>query len=177
MSAVHGQATAAIARIILLLNVEIATMERSLATAFEQHPDAEVILSFPGLGKVLGARLLAEFGDEPNRYKDSKSRRNFSGLAPITYQSGKQQTVKRRLAKKRRLTDACFLWADCAYKMSPGVKIRYREMRQRNLRHSQALRSLGNRLVGHLHACLRDHTMYDEHIAWPQYATHHQTSA
>jgi len=169
LSEVHGRAAAAMARILLQVNIEIQALQKQLETAFKSHPDAEVILSFPGLGKVLGARLLAEFGDEPNRYQDSRSRRNFSGLAPVTYQSGKQRTVKRRLAKKRRLTDACYQWADCAFKHSPGAKLFYREMRRRGMTHSEALRTLGNHLVGHLHACLRDRKRYDEDIAWPQY--------
>jgi hypothetical protein len=169
LSQVHGQAAAATARILLQLAVEIKSFEKELAAAFEKHPDAEVILSFPGLGKVLGARLLAEFGDQPGRYADSKSRRNFSGMAPITQQSGKQKLVKRRLARKRRLTDACYQWADCAYKQSNGAKLSYRDQRRRGIGHSEALRALGNRLVGHLHACLRDRKPYDEDIAWPQF--------
>ena len=32
--------------------------------------------------------------------------------------------------------------------------------------HHQALRALGNRLVGILHGCLRHHQPYDEHTAW-----------
>ena len=32
--------------------------------------------------------------------------------------------------------------------------------------HHQALRALGNRLVGILHGCLRHHTIYSEHTAW-----------
>ncbi|NLH67775.1 MAG: IS110 family transposase, partial [Candidatus Microthrix parvicella] len=32
--------------------------------------------------------------------------------------------------------------------------------------HHQALRALGNRLVGYLHGCLRTRTHYDEHTAW-----------
>ena len=38
--------------------------------------------------------------------------------------------------------------------------------------HHQALRALGNRLVGILHGCLRHHTTYNEHTAW----AHRQTA-
>ena len=55
---------------------------------FGQHPDAEIITSQPGLGVVLGARVLAEFGDDPDRYADAKARRNYAGTSPITKASG-----------------------------------------------------------------------------------------
>ncbi len=33
---------------------------------------------------ILGARVLAEFGDDPDRYADARARKNYSGMAPIT---------------------------------------------------------------------------------------------
>ncbi|EQD65830.1 transposase IS116/IS110/IS902 family protein, partial [mine drainage metagenome] len=33
----------------------------------------------PGLGPILGARVLGEFGDDPNRYQDARSRKNYAG--------------------------------------------------------------------------------------------------
>ena len=57
------------------LSRQIDELERELADAFMSHPDAEILRSLPGLGIVLGARVLAEFGDAPNRYKDAKARR------------------------------------------------------------------------------------------------------
>jgi hypothetical protein len=38
---------------------------------FSKHPDAKVYLSQPGLGVVLSARVLAEFGDDAKRYVDA----------------------------------------------------------------------------------------------------------
>ena len=43
-------------------------MEGQVEAYFGRHPDAEIYLSQPGLGAVLGARVLAEFGDDPHRY-------------------------------------------------------------------------------------------------------------
>jgi hypothetical protein len=134
-----------------------------------------VIRSLPGVGTVLGARLLAEFGDQPNRYANSKSRKNFSGMAPITRGSGKRQEVVRRVAKKRRIADACHQWADCAYKISPGAKEYYRQLRSHGIGHNAALRSLGNRLAGILHGCLNSRTHYHEAIAWSRYQPQEST--
>jgi hypothetical protein len=79
--------------ILTVLATEIKTMEAQVETYFGQHPDAEVYLSQPGLGAVLGARVLAEFGDDKNRYADARARKNYAGTSPITRQSGKRKLV------------------------------------------------------------------------------------
>ena len=73
------------------LNRQIADLEISLAEHFETHPDADIYLSQPGLGTVLGARVLGEFGDDPNRYTSPKSRKNYAGTSPLTVASGKKR--------------------------------------------------------------------------------------
>jgi hypothetical protein len=73
------------------LNRQIADLETSLAEHFETHPDADIYLSQPGLGNVLGARVLGEFGDDPNRYTSPKSRKNYAGTSPLTVASGKNR--------------------------------------------------------------------------------------
>ena len=79
--------------LLATLNGEIATMQGEVAAHFGQHPAAEIYLSQPGLGVILGARVLAEFGDDPDRYADAKARKNYAGTSPITRQSGKQRFV------------------------------------------------------------------------------------
>jgi transposase len=63
-----GASTRATVGIIAELNHQIADLETELATHFETHPDADIYRSLPGLGVILGARVLGEFGDDPNRY-------------------------------------------------------------------------------------------------------------
>jgi transposase len=92
---------------------------------FGQHPDAEIYRSQPGLGEVLGARVLAEFGDDPGRYADAKARKNYSGMSPITKASGTKRVVLARFARNRRLGDALFLQAFAALNNSPGARAFY----------------------------------------------------
>jgi transposase len=146
--------------------VAIADLEAELATHFETHPDADIYLSLPGLGVILGARVLGEFGDDPNRYTDAKSRKNYAGTSPLTVASGKKRAVLARHVRNRRLYDAIDQWAFCALNASPGARAFYDQHRAAGDLHHQALRALGNRLVGILHGCLRHHTNYDEHKAW-----------
>ncbi len=166
ISAAFGATTRAAVAIIAELNRQIAELEASLAAHFETHPDTDIYLSLPGLGVVLGARVLGEFGDDPNRYTDAKSRRNYAGTSPLTIASGKKRAVLARHVRNRHLYDAIDQWAFCALSISPGARLFYDQHRAADDTHHQALRALGNRLVGVLHGCLRHHSRYNEHTAW-----------
>jgi len=146
---------------------QIARLESELAQRFERHPDAEILRSLPGLGLVLGARVLAEFGDDPTRYVDARARRCYAGSAPITRASGKRLVVLARVARNRRLADACYLWAFSSLSSSPGARRYYDTRRAAGKTHHQALRAVANRLVGILHGCLGHRQLYREDIAWP----------
>jgi hypothetical protein len=68
--------------------------------------------------------VLGEFGDDPNRYADAKSRKNYAGTSPITKASGKHRVVLARHARNHRLADACHLWAFAALSASLGARER-----------------------------------------------------
>jgi hypothetical protein len=90
----------------------------------------------------------------------------------LTIASGKKRTVLARHVRNNRLYDAIDHWAFCAISASPGARALYDTHRAAKHSHHQALRAVGNRLVGVLHGCLRHHTTYDEHTAWA-----HRTAA
>ena len=161
-----GATVTALVAVAAELTTQIAGLEAQLAEGFDQHPDAKIIRSLPGLGTILGARVLAEFGDDPNRYVDAKSRKNYAGTSPITRASGKHRVVLARYARNRRLADACYLWAFAAITASPDTRAFYDQRRAAGDTHNRALRALANRLVGILHGCLRQEALYDEHTAW-----------
>jgi transposase len=163
----YGVITSSLVGLIAGLNTQIAGLEQDVHGAFEQHPDAEIFLSQPGLGSTLGARVLGEFGDDPTRYRDARARRNYAGTSPITKASGTRHVVLARFARNERLYDACHLWAFSSLTASPGARRYYDLQRERGKTHNQALRALGNRLVGILHGCLRHGDLYREDVAWP----------
>lgn len=169
ISSACGANAAALVAVINSFNTQIAALEAQMTDRFEQHPDAAIVLSLPGLGTILGARVLGEFGDDPNRYADARARRNYAGTSPITRASGKTKVVTARFVRNHRLADACDRWAFAAISTSPGARRYYNEQRAAGKTYSQALRSLANRLVGILHGCLAHHTPYDETIAWSRY--------
>ena len=166
VSKAYAASTGAAMRVIGEINRQIKELEAELATHFEQHPDAGIYRSLPGLGVVLGARVLGEFGDDPERYDSAKSRRNYAGTSPLTVASGRKRTVKARFVRNRRLYDAADQWAMCSLRASPGCRDFYDRRRATGDLHHQALRALANRLVGYLHGCLKRRLPYDETTAW-----------
>jgi transposase len=172
LAAAYGAQVRAAVAVIAEMNRQIARLESELGSGFEAHPDAEIYRSQPGLGPVLGARVLGEFGDDPNRYQDARSRRNYAGTSPLTKASGKKRAVVARFVRNRHLADACYQWAFCALSASPGARAFYDAHRAQDETHDQALRVLSNRLVGILDGCLRSRSRYDETKAWGHRAPH-----
>ncbi len=167
LSEAYGSVVGSLVVVIDGLLHQIARLETELAERFERHPDAEILRSLPGLGLVLGARVLAEFGDDPARYADPKARKNYAGTSPITRASGKRMVVLARVAHNRRLADACYLWAFASLNASPGARRYYDARRTAGKTQHQALRALANRLVGIFHGCLHHRQLHREEVAWP----------
>ena len=163
----HGTTVTALASVLQSVIVQIDRQEKELDRVLKEHPDAEIYLSLPGLGTVLGARALAEFGDDPNRFHDGSARKNYASTSPITQASGNRKVVLARFARNERLADVCQWWAQSAINASPGARRYYDALRARKKGHQEALRILANRLVGILHGCLRHRQLYREDIAWP----------
>jgi transposase len=157
----------------LLVQLEAACtaadhLAEAVEEAFPQHPDAEIILSFPGLGVQLGARVLAEIGDDKARFADARGLKAYAGASPITRASGKKSSITRRWVKNDRLNHAGYLWAFASITASPGAKAHYRRRRDDHGDwHAAAQRNLFNRMLGQLYYCLQHHTLFDERAAFP----------
>ena len=135
--------------------------------AFEAHPDAEIITSFPGLGPLSGARVLAELGDDRSRFADARGLKAYAGAAPVTRASGKNVTVMARRIKNQRLAAAGYMWAFAALSHSAGARAHYDRRREAGDTHTAAQRNLFNRMIGCLHHCLTQRTRFDEDAAFP----------
>jgi transposase len=166
LTAAYAAAVRALITVITALNEQVKVLEQQVKDHFGRHPDAEIILSQPGMGPVLGARVLAEFGDDPRRYADGKARRNYAATSPVTRASGKKKVVAARFVHNDRLVDALNAQAFSALSASPGARAFYDQQRAKGHGHNDALRRLANRLVGILHGCLKTRAPYDEDTAW-----------
>jgi transposase len=161
LTAAYAATARALIAVIATLNEQVKVLQGQVEENFGRHPDAEIYRSQPGMGAILGARVLGEFGDAPHRYADGKARRNYAATSPITRASGKKKVVAARFVHNGRLVDALMAQAFAALNASPGARACYDELRARGIEHNDALR-----LVGILHGCLKTRTVYDEATAW-----------
>ncbi|MEV7908157.1 transposase [Streptomyces anulatus] len=166
MTAAYAATMGSAVAVLTVLGEQIKALQEQAEDHFGRHPAAEIVLSQPGLGSVLGARVLAEFGDAEGRYVSAKARKNYAGTSPITRASGKKKVVLARYVHNDRLIDALDSQAFTALQASPGARLCYDRLRARDVCHHAALRQVANRLVGILHGCLKTGTLYDEATAW-----------
>lgn len=177
LAGAYAIVTRSLVAVLTALAEQITALQGQVEAHFGRHPDTEIYRSQPGLGRVLGARVLGEFGDDPHRYTTAKNRKNYAGTSPITRASGRKTVVLARHVRNRRLADALHAQAFSALRASPGARAYYQAQRARGVGHHAALRQLGNRLVGILHGCLKTRTCYDETIAWAHHQQDQQVAA
>ncbi|MFD0443109.1 transposase [Streptomyces indonesiensis] len=162
-----GHQTTALLRQLEAACTSADNLAQATVASFDTHPDAEIITSFPGLGALTGARVLAEIGDDRSRFTDAKGLKAFAGAAPVTRASGRSVAVLARRVKNQRLASAYYVWAFSALTASPGARAHYDRRRKAKDRHTAAQRNLFNRLLGCLHHCLTHGIHYDEATAFP----------
>jgi transposase len=160
--------------LLAVLDAECANVDQlgqAVAEAFAQHPDYKIITSFPGLGDELGARLLAEIGDDRAWFADARALKAYAGSAPVTRASGRSVSITRRSIKNNRLAATGFSWAFCAASKTGPARSHYQRRRDHGDQHPAALRHLFNRMLGQLYHCLQTRQTYDPLKAFPPQLT------
>ena len=150
----YGARVSSLVAVITTMVEQIGVLEAEVSRCFGQHPDAEIITSEPGLGVVLGARVLAEFGDDKDRFVDAKARRNYAGTSPITKTSGTGGSCSPATPATNGWPTPCTSKPSplSAPRPAPGLNDNHRAT---GATHHQALRALSNCLVGILEGCIR----------------------
>jgi transposase len=150
-------------------------LAEAAAAAFAEHADAKVLNSFPGIGPLTGARVLAELGDDRSRFADARGLKAYAGSAPITIASGKSEIVRHRRVKNQRLAAAGYVWIFGALR-DPAIKSHYDRRRAVGDRHPAAMRNLFNRFLGCLYHCLQTGQTFDVQKAFPNLAAEPETA-
>ncbi|MYU19518.1 transposase, partial [Streptomyces sp. SID8361] len=167
VEAALGRQTTALLRQLNTACQNANELEEATAHAFAEHPDAQVIRSFPGLGSLTGARVLAEIGDDRTRFANAGALKAYAGSAPVTRASGKSCVVMSRKVKNQRLAAVGYVWAFVSLTKSSGARAHYDRRREAGDRHVAAQRNLFNRFMGMLFHCLQHGQLYDETKAFP----------
>jgi transposase len=150
-----------LAKGVMALDEEIAEVETLIEARFREHPHAEVILSLPGMGKLMGAAFIAATGGDMDAFGSADRLAGYAGLAPAPRDSGRVNGNLRRPRRFHRgLLNAMYLSALSSLKSCPASKTYYTRKRAEGKGHKQALLALARRRLNVLWAMIRDGAFY-----------------
>jgi transposase len=153
------QQRAEVARRLRKLLDELASPDNTEGEA-EEHRDAEVLLSLPGVGRFVAATMLSE-ASQAIADRDYHSLRCYAGAAPVTRRSGKKTVILMRHGCNERLRNALYHWARVSTICDPRSRIHYAQLRAKGHSHGRSLRGIADRWLRVLIAMLRHGTLYD----------------
>jgi transposase len=154
-------ATAALTALLKTLNATIASLDQQV-DALPKHPEADWFAGLPGAGPVLLPRLIVAFGTRRERFQSASELAAYSGIAPVTKQSGNSKSVQLRRACPLFLRQTFHEFAAHSIAKSEWARQFYDRQRERGKRHHAAVRSLAFRWIRVLFRCWKDRTPYDE---------------
>lgn len=156
-----GQLVQALVAVLKPLVQQIRELDGLIAAHLAQHPDGELVRSFPRTGTINAAQILAELGDDRLRFDSDDHLAGESGVSPVTFTSGKHRGVACRFACNKRLRQALTTWADNSRHASPWAASVYRDARARGCDHPHATRILARAWLRVLWRCWQNSTPYD----------------
>lgn len=137
---------------------------RRLTRLFEQHPEASLYASLPGVGAFLAPALLAKLGEDRGRFPTRTVLQAVAGTCPITRRSGNHCSIRFRQACDRQFRYIATLWARHALKDAGWAQTYFDQLRKRGLTPTDALRRVANRLLAILWKLWQTHTPYQEGV-------------
>jgi transposase len=144
------------------LNEAIQTFDEEIARLFNTHPDAPIFRSLYGAGDALAPRLLVALGTDRDRFQTADDVQCYSGIAPVSKQSGKSREVHRRFACNKFLRQSFHEFADHARKHCDWARAFYQHKKAHGMRHHAAVRALAFKWIRIIFRCWKNHTTYDD---------------
>lgn len=146
------------------LRSQLDEYQKEISLLFDQHPDSNIFKSLPGSGDKSGPRLLAEMGDNRERYSDRSELQCIAGTAPITDKSGKMKHVRMRFARNKTFHNVVYQFAFVSLQKSVWARKFYDAQKAKGKTHTKALRALGNKWLKIIFKLWKDENVYNEDI-------------
>lgn len=140
----------------------IDRFDHEIDCLFPEHPDHDLFDSFPGAGRVIGPRLLAAMGSDRSRYQTAEEVQQFSGIAPVTEQSGNSKWVHRRFACPKFMRQTFHEFAKESIIWSTWARAYYQQQRRSGKKHHPAVRALAYKWIRIIFRCWKERTPYNE---------------
>lgn len=144
------------------LRTSISRYDREIEALFEEHEDRVVFASLPGAGPNLGARLIAFFGTDREKFASATEAQNFSGIAPVTKQSGNSRVIHRRYACPKFHRQTFLEWVGQTITRSVWARAFYQQQKAKGVSHYTALRALAYKWIRIIWRCWQDRKPYCE---------------
>lgn len=144
------------------LRKSIAGYDRQIEDTLRSHPDFPIVDSFPGAGPAMAPRLIAVLGTQRDRFDSAGALQCYSGIAPVTSQSGRQHWVHWRWACPKFVRQTFHEWAQHSMKACEWAHIFYQDKRKAGKSHHAAIRALAFKWLRILYRCWKDRVPYDE---------------
>jgi len=154
----------AVAGQLRVLQDHLAKFRDQIEKLFAKHPDHDLFGSLPGAGEKLAPRLLAELGDDRQRFDSHEALQCYAGTAPVSYQSGQINKARFRRACHKTLRQTVHLWANLSRVKCPWAEAYYQKKREEGQSHACALRCLGQRWLKILWKMWQTHVSYDAEL-------------
>jgi transposase len=161
LSETATQSVLAVVTVLEPVVAQIAALTAEIDRRLDQLPDAQIICSFPGSGRITAAMVLAKLGSDRHRFETPEQFAALAGVAPVTRASGKHRAVDFRRACDHELRDALTCLADNSRKRSPWAADMYQRARDRGCDHAHATRILARAWARVIWRCWRDGVNYD----------------
>jgi transposase len=162
---------------LLPLIEQIAAYDKEIDTLFLTHADHEIFSSLPGAGKRLAPRLLAEIGDDRQRYADASSLQALAGTSPVLFQSGMYLKAHRRYGCIKSLRNALHQFAWQSTQQEAWAHNYYQRKRVEGKSHTVAVRALANVWVRIILALWRKRECYQASIFQTAQQVHARSAA
>jgi transposase len=153
-----------ICRELNLLHKTIEQFDEKIAAVFKAHEDRHIFQSLPGAGPVLAPRLLASMGSERERFERAANLQRFSGIAPVTKQSGGKRHIHRRYRCPTFFKQSFHEYAKESILHSRWAAAHYWQQRQKGCGHHSAVRSLAFKWQRVIWKCWQSRTAYNEQV-------------
>lgn len=151
-----------LAREALAARDRIKATDSAIRERLDRHPDADLILSMPGMGAALTAEFIALVG-RIDRFGSADALAAAAGLAPVLRQSGKSRLLRRAHGGDKALKRV-FYQAAFTSIARPDSRAFYDRKRAEGKRHHQAVIALARRRVNVLWALLKSRTPFRENF-------------
>ena len=147
---------------VRVANKHLDLVEKELAVAMKEHPDAGLFTELPGAGPVFAARLLAAFGTNRSRWESAESLQKYSGVAPVLERSGKSCVVRWRYQAPLFMRQTFVEWARGTVRTSAWAAAYYEQQRAKGKGNWGIYRSLAYKWIRILWKCWKEGKAYDE---------------